>query len=279
MNILILGRAKTGTTIIARTLQASLENATLLMEPKTLVKFAETMDGDVVAKLIFEHWQGRDYSRLAVINNEMPLAFDRHIFIVRDPRDELISRMFYVPYGYIKEGRINREQLQPWLELVERKEKSPDSVSVLSLLNALSTCLDVPMSLMMEDTFKYFEFLRKNARMGFLLRYEDFMGNQITDLENYLGMVLTSGREVGARFDRTRRTSGYNNWKTFFLPEDMALFKSLHEHDMAAMAYVDWELAPVAALNPEHGSLYLERLLDEAERRRSAVSTHTAVGT
>jgi len=269
MNVLVMGRAKTGTTIIAKTIQASLDNASFLMEPKSLNKFLEPYEEDVVAKLIFEHWSSRPYSRLAILNNELGLVFNKRVFIVRDPRDELISRMFYVVYGHLKEGRIKREQLMPWLEMVKAKELKPESISVCEMLTLINQILGVNMSLAMTDTVNYYRFLARHGQRSFLLRYENFMANQLQDLESYLGFSLTQERDVGKKFDRTRRSAASNNWKTFFVASDLEQFKSLHADDMKSIGFDDWELSPVESLNPEHGSIYLERILDEALRRRS----------
>ena len=270
MNILVMGRAKTGTTIIAKTIQASLDNASFLMEPKTLNKFLEPYEDDLVAKLIFEHWSSRPHSRLAILNNELGLVFDKRIYIVRDPRDELISRMFYVAYGHLKEKRIEREQLNPWLELVKTKELNPESITVCDMLKAINQILGINMSLAMKDTVNYYRFLARHGLGSFLLRYESFMANQIHDLESYLGFSLTQERDVGKKFNRTRRSAASNNWKTFFVESDLEQFKYLHAEDMKAIGFDDWELSPVDQLNPEHGSLYLERILDEAVKRSSS---------
>jgi hypothetical protein len=268
MNVIVMGRAKTGTTIIAKTIQASLDNASFLMEPKSLNKFLEPFEEDVVAKLIFEHWSSRPYSRLAILNNELGLIFDKRIFIVRDPRDELISRMFYVVYGHLKEGKVDRQHLIPWLEMVKAKESKPRSISVCEMLALINKILGVNMSLAMNDTVNYYRFLARHGRHSFLLRYENFMENKIQDLENYLGFALTQERDVGKRFNRTRRSAACNNWKTFFVASDLEQFKILHADDMKLIGFDDWALSPVESLNPEHGSIYLERILDEALRRR-----------
>jgi hypothetical protein len=269
MNVFVLGRAKTGTTVIAKTIQRSIENALLLMELKSFNKFMTAPQQDLVAKIIFEHWDTIPHSRLALLYNELPVKFDKTVMIVRDPRDELISRMFYVMYGHLRQGLISRDQLTPWLNIVREKEQSPASVSLRDMLKVLNKTLNIHMNFQLKDTFRYFNFVRKRSgdTKSLVLHYEDFMEGNLEELEAYLGLTLTKERTVGQYNERIVRSASFNNWKSFFLQSDLDRFKELHQDKMDKMGYTDWELSSTPELDPEHGSVYLNRLLDEAEAR------------
>jgi len=269
MKVLVVGRAKTGTTIIAKTLQNSIENAGFIMEPKNSNLFLADYPESLVVKVIYEHWGGQPEARLALINNELSLQFDKCILIIRDPRDELISRMFYIVYGYIKQGLVTRKHLQPWLEIIREKEKNPELISVQQLMTVLNRLLDIRMNWNLNSTFEYFSFVKAEAKKnkGLVLRYEDFITNKLQDVENYLGLTISGERSVGQCSNRVRRSASHNNWKSFFLPSDLEAFKTRHFTEMRAMGYTDWELAEIPSLNPEHGTVYLERIMDEAEAR------------
>jgi hypothetical protein len=203
------------------------------------------------------------------MNNELAVQFNKIIVIIRDPRDELISRMFYIIYGYVKQGLVTRAQLLPWQDIVIEKEKNPGAVSVLDMMAVLNQLLGIHMNLELKNTFAYFKFVKKQrASSGFfVLRYEDFITRQLQPLEEYLGLTLSGERTVGQFNNRIRRTASCDNWKSFFLKSDIEAFKTLHHTEMETMGFRDWETADTPSLNPEHGSVYLKRLLDEAETR------------
>ncbi|MEO5377114.1 MAG: sulfotransferase domain-containing protein [Magnetococcus sp. DMHC-6] len=270
MNILVLGRAKTGTTIIAKTIQNSLENASFMMEPTMVHLFLEYPIGNLVTKIIYEHWSDRPYLRLAIMNNELSLKFQKKVAIIRDPRDEMISRLFYIAYAYFSEKKVSREQLHPWLEIIKTKERTPQEISFEQMFEVLYKVIGIRHTLHMNDSFNYIRFLKQNNKNIFILRYEDFIENRLQPLTDYLEFSLTERRDVGTEFDRTRRSSGCNNWKNFFIPADLDKFKQLHGEEMEEMGYTDWQLTPTTSLNPEHGSLYLERILQEAVMRLDA---------
>ena len=186
--------------------------------------------------------------------------------------------MFYIVYGYIKQNLITREQLIPWLDIVKEKEHTPGDVSVLDMMAVLNRLLGIHMNLELKNTFDYFRFVKnqlgKNkaetkANNLFILRYEDFIANNLQELEGHLNLTLSTERTVGQFNNRIRRTSSFDNWKSFFLEADLDAFKALHHHDMEVMGYRDWEIADTPQLDPEHGSIYLARLLDEAESLRN----------
>lgn len=267
MNVLIMGRAKTGTTIIAKTIQKSMVSASFLMEPKSIERFMVNHQNSLVAKIIFEHWSEQPYSRLALLNNELPTQFDKSIMILRDPRDELISRMFYIVYGYVKQGKISRDELTPWQNIVVKKEMAPLTVSIQDMISVLNETLGIHINLELKNTFNYFRFINAhNEKLNYLiLRYEDFINTNLQPLEDYLGIKLTEERSVDQFNNRVLRTASFNNWKSYFLQSDLDAFKTLHQNEMEAMGYQDWELNQAPELKPEHGSLYMSRILDEAE--------------
>jgi hypothetical protein len=267
MNVLVIGRAKTGTTVIAKTIQNSMTNTLFRMEPKSIFGFMEPPDANLITKIIFEHWSATPHLRLALLNSELPVRFDRSIMIVRDPRDELISRMFYIAYGYLKQGKITREKLQPWRDIVAQKETHPEQVTLKSMISVLNELLGVHINPELKNTFGYFKFVAAQSEKcrSLVVRYEDFIKGEVSNLEAYLGFPLTPERSTGQFNNRVFRTGTCDNWKSFFTPSDIEEFKALHHDEMQAMGYTDWQLAEQPTLDPQHGSLYLDRIFDEAE--------------
>ena len=115
LNVLVMGPAKTGTTVISKTIQHSLPGAQYHLEPKRALFFERgahlRSKSSQVVKIIFEHWAQAPRLRSAIVHNELSLKFDKLVAIVRDPRDELLSRMMYVIHPHIMRKGYSAEVL------------------------------------------------------------------------------------------------------------------------------------------------------------------------
>jgi hypothetical protein len=268
--ILVIGRAKTGTTVISKSIQNSISGAQYALEPKRIGFF----DNDRwrkdarpwVVKMIFEHWNVAPRLRSAIINNECLLKFDRIVAIQRDPRDELISRMFYVILPYLQKNGYQGEKVEAWLEVLRRKECEPDTLGVVEMLRELKRILgmDLLSQRAFQSTGNYQRFLETNGAMLHTLHYEDFMERRFVGLEEYIGCPLKCVDTV-EDLDRTRRSGTYNNWKRLFTEDDVTHLKPLWDDNLKRMGYSDWELN-IDRLDPAQGSEYVVSLVREYER-------------
>ncbi len=268
MKVLVIGRAKTGTTIIARRIQDSLEKADFVMEPDSVQSFSQPHQGNLVVKTIFEHWNDKPHSRMALLNNEMPLVFDRVLFIIRDPRDEFISRLLYLAYDQVKLGHLSRETLSPWLSVLEQKASEPARVSVAEILKVGRQVFGVNLDFQLRGIRKYYQLANdrtKNAD-AMCIRYEDFVAGRTKQLEDLVGSKLRNTIIRERWLDRVNRTSAVDNWKTFFHPSDLAKFRKRNEGLLQLMGYTDWALTPDSELDPAHYSEFVEKLIDDAEK-------------
>jgi hypothetical protein len=266
MNVLVVGVAKTGTTVISKTIQHSLPGAAYHLEPKSIVffergKHIDSPDSQVV-KIIFEHWNGRPRLREAIIHNETSLKFDRAVAVIRDPRDELLSRMSYVILPYTRRNGYKKEIVDRWIRLLAQKEKEPQAVSLQQILGELKSLIGFDGLAFLKTLEGYQRFLQENRKKLFPVRYEDFIRGELEGLQRYLGRPISPDRDVG-ELTRTVRTRSLNNWKRYFTPEDVAALKDKMSRVLENFGYHDWELERCDALDPEHGSLYVERLLAE----------------
>lgn len=57
MNVLVFGQGKSGTTVIAKTIQHSLPGAVFLMEPKTEQTLTRPGARHTVVKILYGQWQ------------------------------------------------------------------------------------------------------------------------------------------------------------------------------------------------------------------------------
>ncbi|OIJ18525.1 hypothetical protein BKP45_13240 [Anaerobacillus alkalidiazotrophicus] len=271
MNILVVGKPKTGTTVISKNIQNSIPNASYYLEPSNERFFLsyppENGNKLNVVKVLYEQYTKDILQK--VINNDYPFKFDKIIFIIRDPRDEFISSLMYWIFNYIrtvKEPKLSH--IKEWQELVKQKEINPGSISAVQLNEKVVEISNRNFLQYQILFFKdYYNFLQKLSTNHYILRYEDFIQYKIGSLEKYLGFSLLSSRDVG-HLKRTNRSGNYNNWKTFFTDQDIKFFRHHLEKEMANVGYTDFQLTPVNKLNEQHFSIYLNNLIHEATQTR-----------
>lgn len=276
MNILILGRAKTGTTILAKTLQANLEKHRLWFEPRSLAHFFHTGSVRVVTKMIYEHWDTRPHSRLALINNELEMQFDKRIAIVRDPRDELVSRMFYMVRGAILDRDVAPQNIARWINLIRAKEVAPQTISLAGMLAQMGQLLDAHLNLEGGSAHEYLEFVSRNFAGEHIVRYEQFIDGDRQALCDYLGFVLPVHPAHDELIERTLRSGGHGGWQAMFHESDLATYLAHHGPVLAALGYDACALTPSPQLNPLHGSAYVARLAAAAYAEKAARITLAA---
>jgi hypothetical protein len=192
LKILVLGKAKTGTTIVAKTIQANLSRARLTMEPESpdeLLRRELPGRGNSVTKVIFEHWNRFPSERSALVHNEL-IDFDRIVCIVRDPRDELISRLIYYVFPWSENHPGNDQKIQSWIELVRQKEQDPSSLSLLDLASGMDSLFGGKFLTELNQLHDFSGFLSQLPDNAFLLRYEDIVRGKAKPLENHLGFPL-----------------------------------------------------------------------------------------
>ena len=247
-NVLIVGRAKSGTTLISKAIQQGGKYENYHLEPKNIDYFySESFNKDTTntVKIIFEHWNKLPNSRAALVHSETCAKFDKVVFIVRDLRDEMISRVLYVAYILKARNKLTQEQLNSWIELLQQKERAPQSISFIELCEKFDEIFNETMAKGIKrigsQLEPYQKFLNNQTDKFHIIRYEDFISGNISALEDYLGFCLP--REVSLDgFERTRRSTSFNNWKEFFLPSDVDYFKDRIGSALDDLGYDDWQL-------------------------------------
>jgi len=267
LNILVIGPAKTGTTIISKTIHHAIAGAEFHMEPKNLEIFLSEsrIDGTSrVVKVIYEHWKKKPHLFRAIVNNELPLVFDRLVTIVRDPRDEWISRIMYFPYVWAGRQTAGADfsPLEQWVRFIRGVETNPQNHSFVSMLNQLNQTFHSKIKVKGREKRGYWAFCNDLPAHAHQLRYEDFVSGRLGELEQFLGMSLSIPSSLG-NLDRTMRSASFNNWKALFKQEDVDLFRRECGDLMETQGYTDWELEPVAQLDSASYSGYLRRVLAE----------------
>lgn len=268
MNILVMGRAKTGTTVISKTIENSLPGTSnYCLEPKDIGYFYDQNnfpDADNhIVKIIFEHWNSTPRCRNGLLHNESPIKFDRIVNIVRDPRDEHISRLLYIIKPWVDAHGLDLDKTNQWITALEQKEQNPKSFSFLDMVTIFDDIFATRMLNQIMHPIEhnnYLEVLKVNQAQSFVIRYEDFIAGNLESMQEYLGFEVSDNRNVGD-LSRTLRTAAFDNWKSYFTDQDVQKLQPLYEPVLQSMGYEDWHLVKEPKVVAESNSGYVKRLV------------------
>ena len=272
LRVLVLGPAKTGTTIISHSIRNSMPNANYSMEPRD-VGYFENIAADQAArvvKILFGHWRNRPRLLDGIVMGEAGFVADRTIAIVRDPRDNAISSMFYSIYEMVL-GGAEPSNVEQWIKVIERKQQAPKSLSMAQMLAEMNRIFGSDYNLqgfVANEFIEYSRWIASHREHLHILRYEDFIAGRLEMLEQYLGFPLTRQRYVPEGVQRIQRSSGSGSWRHLMLPSDVELLRAACGDIMAAHGYGDWTLANTPHLDPAHGTEYVRRISEEAFQKR-----------
>jgi hypothetical protein len=250
--ILVTGVGKTGSTALFHAILNSLPPETVsLFEPETS---GESLPEDIKPPVLvksFVHYSGHfDF-------------FEKKILIIRDLRDQLISALLYKPYNLLlkstgpEQEADATDKVNRFMELLRQKEASPAEVTVKQLYDIIP----VGTTLRINNIINY----AKNHPEAFIMKYEDFISNNLDKLNEYLGFDISGSVVVPKKYERVTRTKSSGNWRSWFTPSDIEYFRPELLEYMKLFGYKDeWELEKEPGLDPQTGSLYLEKLLKEA---------------
>ncbi len=260
--ILIVGNGKSGTTALYFKIKKSLQgDVSGFFEPPCFeaIQKDAVQDRHAIAKILLPV----EGSFFESIKN----FFDKKIFIVRDPRDIMISSLLYKG-AYELVWNRNAGQISECINLLRRKETDPSSLSLIDLLRHLHDTNDLK---------GYTDWIAHRVSFTihlaadpsfFILKYEDLIADRIQPLENYLGFPLTQDTSVDKEYSRVVRTKKSGSWKDWFLEEDISFFKPLFAECLAKLDYdQDWTLNADRKILPEHSSEYFRKLVNERRRQ------------
>jgi len=255
---LVVGMGKSGTTAITYKIANTLNDPVINFEPgkhKGLLDVGLhkkiTIKTPVITKSLF----GKN---LNVNFGAISHLYDRKIWIIRDPRDQLISIMLY---QWFKGHKPNESKFKEALRLVRQKEQNPHAVSIKEIW-----ALSANMGNFRENAHNHylsiiniFENIKDN---WFIFKYEDLIKENFGELETYLGFAIPQKEaELPDRFKRVARSKNYGNWKNWFTPDDVEFFKPIYQEILKYCGFDnDWELNASPVLDPEKGSLYMEKI-------------------
>ena len=256
MRIVVFGLGKSGTTALFFKLkQAMAPDTHCLFEPRGLDP-APPLPTSILAKVLVGYKRNVDPTAF--------LAFDRLLFLTRDPRDTLVSRVLYDIYN---EAAIcaDDSKVNAFVALLRRKEADPAGTPlkhIIDLFDRMSQRPVLPRA--MHDAGVALDFQRRHPHVC-AYRYEDLVRADYTAIEPYLGFTL--GREtatVPVEFNRVVRTKQAGNWRHWLTAADVEFFAPWFTPYLQFNGYSeDWTLAPEPSIPQEHCSDYVLRLVIE----------------
>jgi len=263
----IVGLAKTGTTAVAMTLRNTLRLPDFCMEPKDSAKIEQYAGRErLVIKIIFDHWRTRVDALKAVLRGEPGGDAQTVIAIVRDPRDEAVSRLHYAAYDYFSTRPTTPDDRAAWIEIFRNKEAAPDRIALVDMEQQLKTrfgrgCL--PGKALYEGYRQFVDdIIDGGSHRVYLLRYEDFVRDTIAD--EALRAMLSASRDVGPRLRRVHRSGSSGGWQHFLTDRDLAFCNKIFEPFLRRFDYPFERTSAPERLCRATGSDYVERLIDEA---------------
>ena len=271
VNIIIFGLPKTGTTGLFRTLRLSIESAgwdcVSVFEPrgpKPWKAFSKRARPELwlLSKAMLKP---RYFADGAVS------IFDKKIMIVRDPRDRLISAFLFKGLSRPKHAAGHIDEL---IKLLEEKERDPSAIPFLELNDRLD---EIQLgSLNIDTVISELEYqLDCIEALGFhICYYEDFVAEEFSALQSYLGFDLISQNpSQTAWLKHIERSKGSGEWRQWLTEADIEHLKPKLGPVMERLGYKDdWNLPATPRIDPQQSSDHVRRNFESRRQQMESAS-------
>ncbi|PJF41599.1 MAG: hypothetical protein D6737_06935 [Chloroflexi bacterium] len=261
--IVIFGQYKTGTTALFYKIKQSLPQGRLrtLFEPDRFVPQSNDDAKIILAKVIVGAGGHVQYDAF--------LDFDKQIYLIRDPRDWLISGLLFI-LQQAENIYTNHKTTQHVLSLLRQKETDPKSLSVKRLMQEIFW-LGYGRTLQEQTEWivrhhAWLTVFENRLQDAYWLKYESFVDDELEALRTYLGFELQPGTATieAPAHQHVIRTRTYGNWRNWLVDDDVEYFKPLFQEYLRRHNYEqDWTLNIVQEISPAHCSQYVERIISK----------------
>ncbi len=164
-------------------------------------------------------------------------------------------------------------------DCLKRKESNPASVSIRELLDVIGRVAglrnaNANFKLRTKKALSWFDDYVAAMPDGLLYKYEDFVSEDFSVLEEYLGFPVTGKAEVPVKLQRVVRTKGCGDWRNWFTEEDVADYRKMLTPWLKKYGYdaEDWQLNAKPVIHSSHCSEYFMRLVKE-HRGKAKISS------
>ena len=267
MKIVILGKGKSGTTVLVHMVAAAFPECQPVLggfraHAKSRAESGSDADASFACKFTYNDKKGRSFD--AMMRHIADEGYDKKIWVARDPRDNAVSDALFRWRG--RHGKSDR-QFRACLPIVKRKEADPSSVP-FSEIYRYSGDPGGPESLErlveMERTRyeRMCEFVGNLDSDWYIFNYENLVEGKLEGLSAYLGREVRPAEEMPMEDQVKARTKSYGDWRNWFVEEDVRLFEEIYRPYMDLVGYdsSDWKLNPVPTIDSAIASEYMRRL-------------------
>jgi len=198
-------------------------------------------------------------------------SFDKHILLLRDPRDRILSGTLFLPQER-KEIYGNKRALQQVLDILIRKEQDPPSVSLLEIISTIMQKSLADVKQKIEDMirmhhsfiFNFEQSLGEHVKW----KYEDLIAGKAGKVEKYLGFNICPPPFEESKYAHVSRSKTSGDWRHWFIPEDVEFFMPLMNDYVKNFKYdLCWDLSSRPCIDPDHVSAYVNRTV----KRKQAI--------
>jgi len=275
MKIVILGKGKSGTTALLHMVAAAFPECRPVPGGfRAHARDRARPDADPAAsfacKFTYNDDKGRSFG--TVMQHIADEAYDKKIWVARDPRDNAVSNALY---RWRRRHGKSRAQFRQCLERVQQKERDPGSVPFHEIYRFTGDPggPESPAELIASERTRYermAEFVASLDADWLIFKYEDFVDRKLEGLSAHLGRDVRPTAELPVADRLKVRTKGYGDWRNWFVPADVEIFRPIYTPYMDLVGYDsdDWALEPNPKIDPALASEYMERLASDAPFER-----------
>ena len=186
--------------------------------------------------------------------------FDQVVGLVRDPRDNLISRLLFrmVSPDFVANGKV----YQDLLPLFEKKVAAPDSISVCELFKRMEqTGLMEPMiENRVQENLELFMDWHSNCKKCTIYKYEEFIKGHFEKISSILGTFPSSSNGDEVVNPSIKRSAKSGEWRQWFTPSDIDFFRPRFIKYMNNYGYDDdWNLEEKQSISYETSIEYIRK--------------------
>ena len=253
MKILVLGIPKTGTTYTYYLLKKSLpKDYDLFFEPVHHGNWHEKISNcdKVLVKDLFVLDEKTNYYLKTYSE------FTKKISIVRDPRDRLISSLFFFFVSH-QSHQNNKAIKAKNLRREIRKKIDDPGIPFIAILEELG----FSKAQVLHNTKVYENYIQFLSSFDSIkIRYESLINGIYENLESYLGIEVTKSQIQTSEHMHVARTKSYGDWRNWFTPKDVVFFKNHYQDLLATLGYDDdWQLNENQTISQETTLTYLDK--------------------
>jgi hypothetical protein len=275
MKIVVLGKGKSGTTALLHMIAAAFPECRPVLgrfraHARERARRAADPDASFACKFTYNDKKGRSFD--AVMRHIADEAYEKKIWVTRDPRDNAVSdALFRWRRRHGKSGR----QYRACLPIVQRKERAPGSVPFHEIYRYTGDpggpqTLEELVAAERTRYERMCEFVRGLGSDWFRFKYEDLVDKNFAALSAYLGREVRADAEMPRDDQVKARTKSYGDWRNWFIDEDVRIFAPIYAPYMDLVGYdnSDWSRNPNPTIDPAIASEYMQRLFHDDRSNR-----------